>query len=644
MSSASLRALLAPRTVAVVGASRSRTSVGGEVFANLVCRPFAGPVYPVNVAASHVQGVRAYSSVNEVPDTIDLAIVAVPAAETPRVIAACAEAGAKSAVVVTAGFGEAGDEGARAQAAIAATARKAGMRLVGPNCLGVVSTDPGVALHAAFATGWPPRGNVSIASQSGPLGIALLDEARDHGIGVRHFVSLGNEADVSAEDLLEYWEDDAETRVILLYLEVFRDPRRFLEVARRVSRTKPIVVVKSGRSPAAAGAAGSHTGALATRDAVVDALLTQAGIFRAATLEELFDAATLLNSGSMPAGKRVAIVTNAGGPGILAADACQARGLAVPPFDDATARALAGVLLQPSVRNPVDLLASARPETFDSVLPIALGDHGIDAVLVACVPTSSAEVTDVARVIARARGYAVKPVIACVMGKRGVDQARTILHEARVPVYSLPESAASALAAAAGRAGPASGAESAAKAPGLETQGARARVLARTRGGEGKEGRWLAPDETATLLDAFGIRCIPVVQAADAGAAAPAAPRGVEMFVGATRDAAFGPIVAFGTGGVALELWNDVVLRLAPVTDAEARWMLDAIRGRRLLDGFRGGPRADRDALADAILRVSRLMEEVPEVADVDLNPLVALEPGQGVVAVDARVRVCARP
>ncbi len=523
MSDASLVALLAPKTVAVVGASRSRTSVGGEIFANLVGRPFAGPVYPVNATASHVQGVRAYRRIAEVPDTVDLAVIAVPASKVPQILVECAQGGVKAAVIITAGFGESGDEGTRAQAAIVATARQTGMRLVGPNCLGVLSTDPEVALHATFSTGWPPRGNVSIASQSGALGIALLDEARDHGIGIRHFVSLGNEADVSAEDLLEYWEGDAETRVIVLYLESFRDPRRFLEVARRVSRTKPIVAVKGGRSSAGARAAGSHTGALATRDAVVDALLTQAGIVRAATLEELFDAAALLAAGCVPTGKSVAIVTNAGGPGILAADACAARGLSVPAFDGATARALAGAVPEASVRNPVDLVASAQAETFDVAIPIALGDHGINALLVACVPTTSADVREVARVIANARSYATKPVVACIMGKRGVEVARAILHEAHVPVYSLPESAASALAAAASYAECASRTEGTALRDGAAVAAAQARILARTGGGDSVEGRWLAPHETSALLDACGIRCLPSVQATDADAATRAA-------------------------------------------------------------------------------------------------------------------------
>jgi acetyl coenzyme A synthetase (ADP forming)-like protein len=704
MSSASLEAVLHPATVAVIGASRSRASVGGEIFANLVGRPFSGAVYPVHATATHVQGVRAYKTIADVPDPVDLAIVAVPAAEVHRVMRACAETEVRAAVLITAGFGESGADGARAQAAILATATQAGMRVVGPNCLGVVNTDPDVALHATFATGWPPRGNVSIASQSGALGIALLDEARDHGIGIRHFVSLGNEADVSAEDLLEHWEHDAETRVILLYLESFRDPRRFLEVARRVSRTKPIVAVKSGRSLAGARAAGSHTGAIATRDAVVDALLAQAGVVRVATLEELFDAATLFAAGHAPAGRRVAIVTNAGGPGILAADACEAHGLSVPAFADGTVRAIGKAVPEASARNPLDLLAGAKPQAFDDVLACVLGDAGVDALVVTCVPTTSADVRDIARGIVKAQSDAGKPIVACVMGKRGVDEARAILQKARIPAYSLPESAAAALAAAATHAEAARRTDVASTLPRVDVTAGRARIATDARNG-GRDGdRWLRPDETTTLLDTYGLRCLPSIVARDAEAAAYAAsvlgypvvlkivsravqhktdlggvlldvrdaagvregmttlerrmiavgrradldgvlvqttaPRGVEMFVGATRDATFGPVIAFGTGGVQLGLWNDVALRLAPVTGDESHRMLDAVRGKALLDGFRGAPPADREALAAAIQRISRLMEDLPEVLELDLNPLLALEAGRGVVVVDARIRI----
>jgi acetate---CoA ligase (ADP-forming) len=684
--------------VAVVGASRSRDSVGGEIFSNLVRRPFAGTVYPVHASAHEVQGVRAYRSVDALPEAVELAIVAIPAPVVLPVLSQCAAAGTKAVVIVSAGFGESGADGTHAQQRMLEAAKAGSMRIVGPNCLGVVNTDPEVALHATFATDWPPAGHVSVASQSGALGIALLDEARDHGIGIRHFVSLGNEADVSAEDLLEYWENDPGTRVILLYLESITDPPRFLEVARRVTASKPVVAVKSGRSVTGARAAGSHTGAIARKDVLVDALLTQAGVVRVSTLEELFDAATLLGVYQKAMGKRVAIVTNAGGPGILTADACEAHGLTVPCFGHGTVDAIEGAEPAVSARNPLDLLAGATAETFEAAIPLVLGDGGVDALIVECVPTTTTDVREVAKVIAGARGYAQKPIIACVMGKRGVGEARAVLAKALVPTYSLPESAAAALGAGARHvrsSRPPREARAAATAP---VAPARLPAL------HGTEDRWLDASEVEDLLHAFGLHYLHSVCVKDAQSAVQAAemfgwpvalkivsravlhksdvggvllgvsdaaaahegaatlrrrmeasghgldlegilvqsmaPRGVEMFLGATRDPAFGSAIAFGTGGVQLELWHDVIVRLGPLCSADATEMIESIRGQALLDGFRGGPRGDRAALTEAIVQVSRLMDAVPEVVELDMNPLLALEPGRGVVAVDARVRV----
>jgi acetyl coenzyme A synthetase (ADP forming)-like protein len=694
----SLDALLRPRSVAVVGASRTRSHVGGEIFANLVGRPFCGTVYPVHAEASDVQGVRAYPSIAALPQAIDLAVIAVPAPGVLPAVEQCAAAGTKSVVIVSAGFGESGDAGKRAQARVLELAGASGIRVVGPNCLGVLNTDPEVALHATFSTDWPPAGNVSVASQSGALGIALLDQAREHGIGIRHFVSLGNEADVSAEHLLAYWENDPVTQVILLYLESLPNPRRFLDAARRVTRTKPVIAVKSGRSLSGARAAGSHTGALATKDALIDALLAQAGVVRVATLEELFDAATLLATRQAPFGKRVAIVTNAGGPGILTADACEARGLTIPAFEEATADALAAVVQNAAARNPLDLLAGATAHTFDAAIPLVLGDPSVDEVIVECVPTTNTDVRDVAKAIAAARKYHSKPIVACVLGKRGVEEARDVLRKAWVPTYSLPESAAGAIRAACEHA----------TARRLDVEEAtpiapsRRALPASIRTTDG----WLTAADTADLFGAFGLRLLPSACAFDTGETIraaemlgwpvalkvmskavlhksdvggvilgvrdangvregiatirrrlkqaghehdldgflvqPMAPRGVEMFLGAKRDPAFGPVIAFGTGGVQLELWNDVVLRLGPVSAAEASRMIESIRGRRLLDGFRGSPAGDRVALCEAIVQVSRLVAEVPEIVELDVNPLLALEPGRGVIAVDARVRVAA--
>jgi acetyl coenzyme A synthetase (ADP forming)-like protein len=693
-----LQSLLCPKSVAVVGASRSRTSVGGEIFGNLLRRPFTGTVYPVNATAHEVQGVRAYPSVGALPEAVDLAVLAVPARSIPAVLGQCANAKTKAVVIVSDGFGESGPMGKRVQQDLLATASAAGMRIVGPNCLGVLNTDPEIALHATFATGWPPAGNVSVASQSGALGIALLDQAREHGLGIRHFVSLGNEVDVSVEDLLAFWENDPGTQVVLLYLEVIPNPRRFLEVARRVTRRKPVVAVKGGRTIAGARAAGSHTGAIATKDVLVDALLTQAGVVRVSTLEELFDVATLLGTKQAPVGRRVAIVTNAGGPGVLAADACEARGLKVQPFTPETVQALEGAVAGVRVQNPLDLLAGATAETFDAAIPLALGDMTVDVVLVECVPTTTTDVRDVARTIAAARRYAVKPIVACVMGNSGVEEARAVLAKARVPVFRLPESAASALASAARHADRSRPVPESDEEPRVQ---ALVHLVPRFTA---TADRWLDAVEASDLLHAFGIHglqtvCVQdslaAIQAAEmfgwpvalkiasravlhksdvggvllgvSGRAAvhdgiaalrrrmeasghaqdlegilvqPMAPRGLEMFLGASRDPAFGPAIAFGTGGVQLELWHDVVLRLGPLSTADAVAMIGSVRGRVLLEGFRGGPTGDRTALAAAIVQVSRLMEAVPDVLELDLNPLLVLEPGHGVVALDARIRV----
>ncbi|HEY1960589.1 MAG TPA: CoA-binding protein [Polyangiaceae bacterium] len=414
-----LDALFRPRSVAVIGASRSRENIGGQVFHNLIAQEFCGPVYAINPNAIDVQSVPAYASLRDVRGEVDLAVIAVP---RPKVMDAIEDCGAKHvpcAIVITAGFGELGPEGREAQTRLRNRARELGVRLVGPNCLGVLSTDDSVRLDANFGHAWPPSGNVSFCSQSGALGLAVLDVARDTGLGLRHFVSVGNKADVSTNDLLEYWEHDDATRVILLYVESFGNPRRFLEIARRVSRKKPIVALKSGRSEAGARAASSHTGALAGADVAIEALLAQAGVVRVGTLEELFDAARLLSSQPVARGRGVGILTNAGGPAIIAADALTARGLVVPSLADTTRKKLRAVLVpEASVANPVDMVAGARTSDYDAALPSVLGDPSVDAALVVMVPTASASPDELAPLLARATRTG-KPVAACVLGECG---------------------------------------------------------------------------------------------------------------------------------------------------------------------------------------------------------------------------------
>ncbi len=693
-----LDALLRPRAVAVIGASRRPGSIGAAVLRNILAHGFTGAVHPVNPSATSVQSVRAYASVLDIPDDVDLAVVVVPKAQVLPVTDDCIRKGVRGLVVLTAGFAETGAAGKALEDELRLRARAAGVRLVGPNCLGLLNTDPEVSLDATFAPTWPPAGNVSMCSQSGAVGLVILDRARELGLGIRHFVSMGNKADVSGNDLLEKWEEDPGTRVILLYLESFGNPARFLSIARRLTRRKPVLAVKSGRTGAGALAAASHTGAMAGPDAAVEALLGQAGVLRADTLEELFDAAMLLATQPVPRGGGVAIVSNAGGPAIMAADACEGHGLAVPPLGAATAEALRRILPpEASVRNPVDMIASAGPAAYERALPLILADEAVDAVLAIFVPPAGPGAEEVAAAIRRGAAGSRKPVLTCFMGIHGVPEALASLREGRLPSYAFPEAAVIALARAVryGRwlARPEGRVPEIA---GISTPKARAAAAGAPR--------WLGPDEVREVLAAYGIRTVGTRFARDADAAADAAralgfpvavklasrtithksevggvrlgladaaavreavrdigrrlaaigrgpemdgvvvqamaPPGVETLVGLARDPKFGPLVAFGIGGVQVEVWRDVVYRVHPLTDADAREMVAAIRGTRLLDGFRGAPAADREALVDALLRVSRLAGEMPEVAELDVNPLVALEPGAGVVAVDARIRV----
>jgi acetyl coenzyme A synthetase (ADP forming)-like protein len=695
-----LEAVFRPRSVAVIGASRQRGSISGEVFHNLVSQGFPGPVYPVNNSASVVQSVAAYPSICDVPGDVDLAVVTVPRASVVGVARECARKGVKGLVVLTAGFGETGAAGQAIQDELKEVVRGAGMRMVGPNCLGLLNTDPEINLNATFAPTWPPHGGVAFSSQSGAIGLAILDYARDLGIGISQFVSMGNKADISSNDLLEYWEDDPNCRVILLYLESLGNPARFMQIASRVARQKPIAVVKSGRTEAGARAASSHTGALAGLDVAVDALLGQAGVLRTDTMEELFDLAMLLANQPVPAGNRVGILTNAGGPAIMASDACESRGLVIPPLSEKTVAELTTFLPpEASTKNPVDMIASASPASFERALRLLLADDAVDSVIVLFVPPIMTEAADVAAAIRRAGAGAKKPVVTCFMGTHGIPAALSSLREGRFPSYAFPEAAALALSRAVryGRwlaAPPGRVPELSGLAPGQ----ARAAVRA------GAPGRWLSADEVRCVLNAYRIRTPKEEVATDAAGAAAAAarigfpvalkltsetithktevggvllglsnaeavfeaftairqnlarlgrekemagalvqemaPRGVETFVGVTQAPGYGSLLGFGIGGVAVEVWKDVAFRVAPITDADAKSMLDQIRGAKLLDGFRGGPRADREALTETLLRVSQMVQDLPEIAEMDINPLVALEPGRGAIAVDARIRV----
>jgi acyl-CoA synthetase (NDP forming) len=624
---------------------------------------------------------------------VDLAIVVVPSALVLEVVDDCIRKGVRGICVISAGFGESGPEGAKREAALVDRIRRAGCRLIGPNCMGLLNTDERIRLNATFSPVYPPAGNVAMSTQSGALGLAILDYARQLNIGISSFVSVGNKADVSGNDLIQYWAEDPKTSVILLYLESFGNPKKFSEIARRVSRSKPIVAVKSGRSTAGARAASSHTGALAASDTVVDALFRQAGVIRTNTLQELFDVAALLSHQPLPEGRRVAIVTNAGGPGILAADACEANRLVLATLSDATRSELRSLLpASATVNNPVDMLASAPPEHYGRTLAAVLRDPGVDSVLTIFIPPLVTEAEPVATAIHEAAmASSGKPILAVMMRSEGAPP--TLLN---VPSYAFPESAAIALSRVTRygewRRKPAGIVP---EFPDISPEAARDVVASALARGDG----WLTTDEISRLLSAVGIqqassrfcrtpdesvRCaseigFPVVLKAVGPtllhkterqavvldltteeevrqAATDLATRlgnevtgylvqqlvkgGVEMLVGAVDDPLFGPVVVCGSGGVLAELLADSSSRLHPLTATDAAEMIEELRGAKLLRGYRGAAPADAAALQNVILRVSALLTICPEIRELDLNPVKVL--ASGACAVDARVKVAA--
>jgi len=697
----SVAAVLCPRSVAVIGASRQRGTVGGELFHNLIAYGFNGPVFPVNRSASVVQSVLAYPSVDDLPQPVDLAVIAVPAAEVLSVAEACGRKGVRALVVISSGFAETGPEGARRQEELVRICRSYGMRLVGPNCIGVINTDPAVRLNATFGPLPPLEGRVGFASQSGALGLAIIDYSRSLGLGLSSFVSMGNKADISGNDLLHYWETDARTDVILLYLESFGNPRKFARIARRVARTKPIVAVKSGRTSAGARAASSHTGALlAASDVTVDALFRQAGVIRTDTLEELFNVAALLANQPLPPGGRIAVVTNAGGPGILAVDSCVAHGLEAPELHERTQAALREFLSpHASVVNPVDLTAPAGGEAYRRALPLVASDPNIDALIVIYLPPMRVSSEEVARSIlegVRAVNALGKPVAVVYLSSHGTPEPFCSVH-GQIPMYAFPEAAAIALARAAHYA--AWRARPSTPHPGFPDL-QRDEALSIVARALGRHGGWLDVTETERLLACFGIRMVeqavvatpaevgraarefggPVVVKAVApglthktergavrlGLESPQAAEeaahamqerlrgegftalrfvvqryvtgGVELLIGVTHDRHFGPVVVCGLGGVFVELLRDIAVRLAPISIEDAREMLRELRGFPLLAGYRGASPVDCDALEELLLRVSALAEALPDVAELDLNPVIARP--DGVIVVDARIRV----
>jgi len=695
---ASLLPVFYPSAVAVVGASRDPRSIGGRLFTNLINGDFTGPVFPVNPKADVVRSVKAYKSILDVPGRVDLAFIVVPSRFVNAVVTECVEKGVRGLVVISAGFSETGEAGAQLEEELMATVRNAGMRMVGPNCMGLINMDAAVSMNGQFGPLSPPAGNVAMSSQSGALGIAILDYATELGIGISTFISIGNQPDVSGDDLLLYWESDPSTDVILLYMESFGNPRRFARAARRISKKKPIVAVKSGRTAAGARAASSHTGSLASLDAAVDTLFRQAGVVRTDTLTQLFDVTALLANQPLPRGSRVGILTNAGGPAILAVDALEANGLEVAEFSAELQETLRGFLAaDASATNPVDMIAAAGPAEYAACIPILLASDEIDALMTIFIPPAPEGAEDVAKAIrdAASQHHGEKTMLTVYMSSGGAPPLFSA-GEKRIPVYQFPEQAAFALAKAVEHQRWRQKAEGAiVELDGIDRALAR-QIVSRSLEQDGPG--WLDPDDVEALLRAYGLampRSAVVATADDAVAAAAAMggpvvlkvisesalhksdvggvaldlegeqavregyaavtaavadPDGVlvqqyvegghEVLIGMTEDPNFGPLIVFGLGGVFVELIGDVAFRIHPLTDLDAIEMIGEVKSAQLLAGYRGGPAGDVAAVREALLRVSALVADIPEIIEMDMNPVKVDKPGRGLSVVDARIRV----
>lgn len=703
----SLRPLLSPQTVAIIGASRHPGTIGYLLLQCMVQAGFTGTVYPVNPNVDSVMSIKAYASVLDIPGNVELAVIAVPAKLVSKVTDECGKKGVRALIVISDGFKEVGPEGALREEELRNIIRRYGMRVVGPNCMGIINTDDSIRMNATFSQVFPPAGNVAFMSQSGAMGLTILEHANNLNMGISTFISAGNRIDVESNVLLEYWENDPATKVILLYLESFGDPRRFARIARRISIKKPIVVVKSGSTQAGSRAAASHTGAIATSDVTIDALFHHAGIIRVNTMEELFDVATLLSNQPLPAGRRLAIITNGGGPGIIAADASARSGLVLPQFSPETENKLKSVALRDiSINNPLDTTAGSTPEEFCHMLEILANDEDNDAVLAIFVPPVATELTametairNVAPIYWRRR----KPLLACFLGERGF-KAKLGSMGRFVPSYPFPEEAISALVKAIEyvetRTKPKG------KIPkfrGLKKEQAHKTIeLALAR--SDRKPVWLTAAEAYNLLGCYGIRFVNMAVARTADEAADIASKlhfpvavkldssslvhktdvggvvlglnsenevrqsfndirarlaglgrqdemqgvivqemvkgGIETIAGVTQDPSFGPLIMFGSGGVYAELVKDVVLRLHPLTDLDAKEMVVSIKMAKLFEGFRGSQPSDIKAVEDLLLRLSAMVEDLPQIGELDFNPVTVMPVGEGYWVIDAKIMV----
>jgi len=697
MGPTGLDAIFSPGSIAVVGASRHRGKIGYEILHNLIVNEYQGTLYPVNPKATSIHGIRAYPSVLAIPDPIDLAVITVPAEFAVDAIEDCGKKGVKGLVVITAGFREIGGVGEERESRLLALCRTYGMAMIGPNCMGVINTHPGVQMDATFAPTPPLRGGISLVTQSGALGVAILDHAKSLGVGFAKFCSLGNKAQVSLNDLLAMWNEDPETKTILAYIENFGNPVNFVRIARDVTKRKPVIAVKSGRSEAGSRAAASHTGSLGGSDLAAEAVFSQTGVLRANSIEELFDYAMAFSLQPLPRGNRVAIVSDAGGPAIMCVDELVAQGLRLADLAPSTVEFMRSwAPPAASLRNPVDLTPQGTLEDYDRALAALLADGGVDAVIAIYVPPVRQDEVEVARAVWNTAQKHKKTVLCNFLGRTEESPGFSELVSHGVPSYLFPESAARALGAMRRYAEYRERDEGSPRT--FPANRAKAEAILARAIGEGRPR--LREDEAMSLLEAYGMRTVrsrfveridelataangigfPVVLKAVGPALVhkteleavvldlrtekdlvTSATRiverlrkrsiqaegflvqeyvhgGKEVILGMTRDKVYGPFLVFGLGGIYVEYLRDVAFGLPPLTDRDAMRMIESIRTFPLLQGVRGEPPSDVESLGEAILRLSQLVLDFEQIQEMDLNPVIALGRGEGYRAVDVRV------
>ena len=695
--------IFSPRSIAIIGASRQPGSVGYSLLDNLISGRFQGIVYPVNPKAKGIFGIKCYPNIIEIPDVVDLAVIIVPSTIVPLVLDECGQKGVKGVIIISAGFREVGGSGIELENKVKDIIKNYDLSVVGPNCLGVINTDPKSSMNATFGMMFPKQGNISFISQSGALGVAVFEYAKESNVGFSKFISMGNKAGLTEDELLLYLKEDQQTDVIMMYLEDLVNGKEFMTIARDITSSttspKPIIALKAGRTLLGAKAASSHTGSLAGSDRVYDAIFEQCGVLRVETMEELFDYVEAFSSQPLPKGRNVAILTNSGGPGILATDSCIQHGLNIAPFSQGTQKELKKILpSQASLNNPLDLIADAQHERYENALRAILKDKNVHSALVILTPASFTNVEKIAASIVKTSDKFEKPVLCCFLGVYDVSKGVEILEENGIPSYRFPESAARVLSEMTEFTEwlqrPKTGIKN------FKVNKSKAREVIDSVRSQNR--RFLLEQEAYEVFKGYNFPVIKSILATSEGQAIEAARKvgfpvvlkivspdilhkfdyggvklnvksqsevrkayrdilksvrlkkpgaritgiiveemagqGKEVILGMNRDPQFGPILMFGMGGIYVEALEDVTFRLAPIRELTAKLMISRTKTHQILNGFRGGPVYDIPAIEDCLKRLSQLVSDFDEIQELDINPLIVYEKGKGCTIVDARI------